>query len=817
MLNEHLHYEIVDSRARPARIAVLIDANDTEWHHTTTRIVELLSAIWGGKQGIIVPTNGPTVDSVFWALLEMFSPDYIFQYLKTGRDLSLSQPEKFNAIVEREISHYAGTSGEDVEKEREQEIRKALSQAWVDRFGLDNNLRRELANRLVPFHFDMHFDSMVSGQVPHKLTEISNVLSETARPSAFLSFQVDVSLERIWWVAHLGVYADEASAQLQQLGINERRIEIPEGELFSFVKWAVRGEPDSADRIFRQFENAAPRFAPPDESERTPFDISMSGVAFYGSPLTFDLAAQRFGIVIGNSLQDFCLAYCLRRVGYPAVWLPEKWTNEFTNEDRTPLRSCVRSAIWAAGYDLLHRSGVKACSVSLDQTAVRDVLENLKRYAGLGLNGEVVEYVDAVALINSITPSPIAYCIDSPNNSEIYPFLGSRTAGPTRTPTPQGFRKLSALKHHWVVDVNAGAHPVPAIPHLAEYLLDFGNSGGTLDKRVSNQGLAYACPPPGLIIGDDIRSNLQRPYVRLFNTYDAINKMAVASGFRCQLSDKGIYQRDALQRFGSLARAAELFSESTSRTLFSKFLDHSRAKGIYDEGCVLHADKRTYVNLEAAQKAMGGDQIAAVALLDRLVAAKILYRGFVLGCGICKHTEWYSFGAFRDEFRCSRCGREQSIEHKNWRHPAAPQVFYKLDEVVYQFLRNDGDIVTLALNYMARTSTKPFDYTPELRVEALDGSWASEIDLCAAWDGTITIGEVKKQGQLGCSEVDARKIVAKYVRLSEAFHARRVVFATMSPCWKSASLRAICQAFEGHLATTILLTSVDLLGQSNQV
>ena len=75
-----LHYETIESRARPARIAVLINSSDADWLHTAVRIIEFLSSIWGGKHSIIVPTDGSTIEPTFWAILEKFSPDYVYFY-----------------------------------------------------------------------------------------------------------------------------------------------------------------------------------------------------------------------------------------------------------------------------------------------------------------------------------------------------------------------------------------------------------------------------------------------------------------------------------------------------------------------------------------------------------------------------------------------------------------------------------------------------------------------------------------------------------------------------------------------------------------
>ncbi|MGA2147223.1 MAG: hypothetical protein ABSH49_19930 [Bryobacteraceae bacterium] len=339
-------------------------------------------------------------------------------------------------------------------------------------------------------------------------------------------------------------------------------------------------------------------------------------------------------------------------------------------------------------------------------------------------------------------------------------------------------------------------------------------SVGTLGVRVSRHSLAYASPGPGLIFNDDIIPNLHHPRIRLFDTFAAVSSVAAAVGLKCEISDKGIYQRDSLQKLGGVAEAARLFRDRSAE-VFEKYLDHSkRDKGTYDEGCVLHGDKRTYLDLRAVQKVLGGNENAAVALLDSLTASGVLYRGLVLGCSACTHVEWYSLASLSDRFRCTRCGREQTIRREHWRQPSAPQIFYKLDEIVYQFLKNDGKVVALGLDYMSQNSSHPFNYSPEIKFSSDDGNLSGEIDLCAVWNGDLAIGEAKKQGKLAGAVSEENKIIHKYARLATMLNARRVIFCTMAPEWRTSTLDAIARGFHGKLATPVYLRAENLLGSS---
>ena len=594
------------------------------------------------------------------------------------------------------------------------------------------------------------------------------------------------------------------SEQLRSVGLNEEKTLVSEETFGGFSDW-VAGKFNPARRAAMKAFSCGPEFAPPDLTRPTPFELSMSCTALYGD---FSAVANRFALVLGDSLADFCLSYCLPRIGHPAVWLPMVWIKDLQTMKSTPRQSCVFSAVNAVPSEVRFGSGLTVCSASTDAKAVAEVLEILKRFVGLGLNNGNVNPINPTLVVAMANDAPIPYCIDSPNHPEIHPFLGDISVGPIRSPRPTGFSKVNALKHKWVAEVRIGSRPVPTVPLIAQHHVLLNQSAGAHNIRVSQQAFAYACPGSGLLAGENLSSNLQHPEIRLFDTFTAVSIMAKAKGYACELSDKGIYQRDSFKKLGGISGAAKLFRDHSSRAVFNKFLDHDkRSKDTFEEGCVLH--ERTYLDLGATKKLMGGDEESAVALLDKLTAAKVTFRGFVFKCEVCNHAEWYSLGVLTDQFQCTRCGREQTIRHHHWRHPAAPQIFYKLDEIVYQFLKNDGDVVALSLDHMAQTSKHPFDYSPE--VKFAKDLFKGEIDICAVWDGVLTIGEAKKNGKL---DSDTQKIVPKYVRLAAMLNARRVLFCTTSPEWNSSTIEAVERAFHGELAKPRFLVKTELFGEA---
>ena len=148
----------------------------------------------------------------------------------------------------------------------------------------------------------------------------------------------------------------------------------------------------------------------------------------------------------------------------------------------------------------------------------------------------------------------------------------------------------------------------------------------------------------------------------------------------------------------------------------------------------------------------------------------------------------------------------------------APQIFYDLDEIFYQFIKNDGDVVALCLDYMRRNSKSPFNFSSEVefRRKDSDSTLVGEIDFCATLDGVLAIGEAKKNGQLGQSNSEIKEIAQRYASLAEMLHARRVLFGTTSQEWKFSTIDAVRRAFDGKLAVPTFITAKQLFDETSE-
>ena len=268
--NQKLHYEVIEMRARPARIAVLADLSDPDWRHTALRIVEFLSSVWGGKHSLIIPTGGSTISPLFWTVLERFSPDYVFRYGKIGLDLKLSKPEVYDTYLKDAIREHQGGVG-IVNEALAQRLDQELQEAWYRPLQLSNGLSAEICQRIVPFHFQSNIDPVTAHSVPEQLTAIEDILFDGQPQRWFTSVEVPDALEPLWWHSVTGRYSARLLRILNdEQAFQERKTANSREELSKWSKWITHDQLNSAMGVNR--------------GDCTPFELTMSRVGFYGPP-----------------------------------------------------------------------------------------------------------------------------------------------------------------------------------------------------------------------------------------------------------------------------------------------------------------------------------------------------------------------------------------------------------------------------------------------------------------------------------------------------------------------------------------------------
>jgi hypothetical protein len=314
--------------------------------------------------------------------------------------------------------------------------------------------------------------------------------------------------------------------------------------------------------------------------------------------------------------------------------------------------------------------------------------------------------------------------------------------------------------------------------------------------------------------GGDIDTTLIRPNLFIPSAHQVFEYILKGEGYQSSLSDKGVYAQRTLSKFGTLEYLGHILRDDNYRNLLFKYLDKPEPdKGVHDEGCFL-TDKRCYLNFPTVAKIVGDEKKSQEAI-EILVRLGVFYRGYVLKCGICKDAAWFGLEEISQTFKCKRCSSPQYITRENyWYGDSEPGLYYKLDEIVYQFIRHNGHVATLALDRLRMKRENSFLFTSDLELVkrgANSEEEKKELDILCIRDGIIILGEAKKENRLGAGGGNEVHEIRKYFHLAREIGARALVFATFSEAWSPETINNVNRIITDKAIEVITLTRQDLL------
>jgi len=543
----------------------------------------------------------------------------------------------------------------------------------------------------------------------------------------------------------------------------------------------------------------------------TPFKLSSLKLSTFWS-----VKARRVhGVVLvaGETLFDFCLFYSLSRLRRPVLWLPSQWLksepinisatlfNEYCRNVRLLLRD-----IAASGKGVL-------TSYSLQKDELDELLHQLDRGSFVrtdDLASQISVDLNTDGLLahplRAFETGPQPTMLEVRESSEIELF---------ETPKPKSFPKIQPYEHRWITDVIIAGHYLPRNSNLGEWVIR-SPILGRYGARVGSDGtLSYFCPNIGYA-GGDIDSILVRPTIFVPSTLELFQRLSWSIGYEAKLSDKGFFAQHTISKFGGLDALAGFLSDALARTLIFKFLDDN-AGGSATDGWLLN-DQRRYLTLPSVSKILGFDSTSQKTL-DLLISKGILYRGCIFKCAACRNADWFGLDEFSQTFKCKRCGTTQHVTHDNyWYAEHEPGWCYKLDEIIYQFLRHDGYVGVLALACLKGRTDSSFMFTTDLELtkkDATDRKPDLELDILAVLDGELVLGEAKKGNRLGATAAAEKKEIQKYCRLAKELVAKKLIFATFSDTWSGETIKNLESVIANLPVDVILLTGSDLRNASS--
>lgn len=763
-------YKTFRVSVRPARVVCFIDANDQNWQVSALNIIEAFSRVWGGAYFIIVPTDGQIISDVFWRILLAYDPDYLWVY--TARAENSYEPS----------------------------------------FELSNDLQQDLKLKLAPFHFKDH---IIRGGAYRNLaprfpyTDLITILPNCERPNSLSEINELQGVMQLWIASFTGHASLEYKEALGSIGIESRTVDYSDGlsELFNLASKGIRGELVVDDTGF-------------------PYAFSLTQLGFYRS-LKFDDWLEATLVVVGETLQDFCLYYCLARLRGKVMWLLPSWLPPNGIEDYSIWSSDTYLGCFAQSLSKLtkeqgQRGSIYVISLSMspdDLASVRNLLT--QSWHGLSIEeGLPVEEnlpsndQDPAALLSSYLDTLLQFPLrvyERGNESKTVSrhFLGEDMAGFFEPPKPKNFSNIHPYEHRWITEISVIGHHLPRHPLFGDQVVRHGLSS-SLEARIGRDGIAFFCPSSSYF-GGELDQTLVKPSIHLPDGFSIFPRLMKNVGYDCLISDKGRFTLATLSKFESISSLANFLLTNSKRAVLEKYLNTNKTgPDVKDEGLFLQSDRRRYLDFVAVKKIMGTDK-AAANLIDTLIGQSVLHRGLILKCDLCRSTDWFSMAELSHEFRCKRCNRTQTYRQSHTLGRLEPPWYYKLDEIVFKGLANDMLVPLLTLH---RLSQKTESFLYSLDVELLDpnsGEQLFELDICCIPDGELTIGAAKRNNRLDRTAREEREVINKYFDLAQKIGATQVVFATYSEQWREETARMITERFSGSLIKVILWGQRDLI------
>lgn len=729
---------------------MLLDSSVEQWPQMALHVIEWLSTVWGGWHSLLIPTDGNTVDAPFWWHLERFDPDFLYRYQRAYRDLERQSPSEFSQCVEHKLKGLSPTFDSSILEDIRVQVIDGLRNSPWGNFDLSKDLIKEIQSRLAPFAFSNTNVADSSFTIDWPLTSVYNLSYFLDNQFHVIEPQVDGDLlEQLCVFAYTGKLpptAVSSSWPVNRTSFANRNL--------SFVQFSpFHGNVD------RQLVSQCPG------------TLSLLGCEiYYRGPSKLDPSV----VVLGDELSDFCFFYnCLRTVGSNCFWIPNAFLQD--SDSMVQIGTILLSQI----------STVKNATDNFICTSMSRTMDEVR---GLLPTPRTVN-ASTMAQKNSPTVmSPhelrglsisrkVVFEKHSVAKDEVIAFKGRLPIAPIPSPLSTFAVGNPSGSHHWIAEIEIeNYHPY----RISELAINTLNANGYNDSvvRITADSLAYLCPNI-LTRGGSIELESLRPRLRLLDDSEILQIAFAHFGYSLKLSDKGTFHSVAAKRFGGYDELARLLKDPQVRNLLLLYLyDMPKSKrNTRQEGCYLTSVQRWFFDIESFQaKLQVSDSLRS--LVDALVFKDVLLRGAIFKCLACRNSSWYPNEQIGQSFVCARCHTKQKISCDNWKEPEEPNVYYALDELMFQVLKNGVYVSSLALESLRSKANRACHLLPETEISGTGCCSAPvEVDFIACADGRLVIGEAKQKTEI--DEHQLKSLIAICARLPNC----SLILATVANEW----------------------------------
>ncbi len=716
--------------ARPARLGLFVrsDIRGLPWPVLFEAALAAQSRFWGGNGNLIFPlTDDFHQREIFWALADIFDADSYVLYAPTWSEMAEIAPEYYEEETQSWRKKIEETSTAEAADEF---ISRSLADVAIEPKQPSSEQMDLLQRRLAPFHNDAreHLDWFnAANSAPWPFADISEFL-ELPEPVANPLMSLGAA-RRLLLTAITGRVPPAFAADLAQ-----RDTQVVDERINDSYTWT---------RVMRDPQESAPLF---------PWGLAAHGLGTYRhGPIQGSPAA----LVIGDSPWDFVLFYALRRMTGAAWWLPS-----WLARDRIYLQWLTHELSFGRRF-----SGEGTVITSASRPA-DDGLRKRARELFTQNNLDVAHWREL------LPEQPLRlYERDNEGRQEMTPIVGGATVD-LQTPLPKRVGTETPTMMHWIAEIQGEDWAPLRHPALSSRLLSDGSARADM-TRTTRDGVAYY--PLGALTfgGASLESSVSRPRLKPLTLADQIGFILKPQGWRCELSDKGIWAAESAELFGGFGPLSSALRDPAVRGILDAYLAKT------GPGLSLSSDRRRYLEWEALEQACGGDDASKT--IDSLLESGVLARGLVLKCGRCRQKAWHRSPAASETFTCERCHHQQSANRQSWLGKNEPTWSYQMAEVLFHFLDNNGHLPLLAVQDEFEASRRPLAQACELSIRAPGCDKDREVDIFSADGYRLWIGEATKTGGFDDGRLE---LLAK---LAEAVSAYGVLLATSKQRWSEAT------------------------------
>lgn len=778
-MTEQATYKNINATVRPPRCAIFINRKSQHWKAAASVAMIQASQVWGGRHFLLVPTDGNEIEEKFWELLEAYSPDYLALCHTTFADLEDADPERYQETKQgyQEDWLAKGMPADDFDEW----FTGSAKESRLDELTISDALDKELVYRLAPLHHGSAVNQRLtsSSGFGYPFTKMSQIIGTTTRHIGQMVLPPklpDSSDLSLLIHSQTGLASEDYREALEEQDF--ATCTVAENHALRLIRSMFDGHQrpihDENDVLLEKYASSSP------------FGISMLHLGTYYAVNRHLEYKEPIVVVLGDSVDDFCLYYSLSRVHEGVLWLPCVWLSAYVSGveqlrklreegealpslsvKQTAARELTDIAFALTNYGHSEKR-IQLCSASLGAPELADCREQMAR-ALVGDSDQFMAVTDCVS-IEAVSTSCTSrvFEVDNYANNRPAVFIDGKSVSPVETPKPKSFSEIVLPGHYWMTSLQIEGYQPPSLPALGPKIIH----SPTTECRVASDGLVYICPN-SLILSRDLDALLVRPEIEmpdvmtLFDTY--FEEVGVSVGY----SDKGNYFNDTVRRFGSLDALGQFIKAAATRSVLDKFMQQ---KGKTDNGVFyLPNDQRSYLNLDAFESSVGNGQ-AAADLVDDLVGKDVIRRGYILRCERCRQQSWYSLDVLTSTFVCGRCSFRQQFTQSHWKNGLVePHWCYRLAETVYQFYHKNSHLTAQVLYKLKSESRTAFHYAPEIDLIGFPnlGGDQREMDVACILDGEIVFGECKTES-LKVKDVEKFETLVDMPIKNPA----RIVFAT---------------------------------------